>query len=87
MPYRPGTTDRVAEVRESSHCQGPLDDNGQIVEEPASLTTSRSEARFRYEYDLEGNWVKKVVEGRSDSNQEFSVSTIDTRDIQYYPAA
>jgi len=79
--------DRIVEVRESSHRQGSLDDNGQIVEEPASLTTSRSEARFRYDYDPEGNWVKKVVEGRSDPNQEFSISTIETRDIQYYPAA
>jgi len=78
--------DRIAENRESNQRQGSLDDNGQIVGEPASLTTSRSEARFRYDYDAEGNWVKKIVDSRTDPNQEFSVSTIETRDIQYYPA-
>jgi hypothetical protein len=78
--------DQILEVRESSHCQGSLDDNGQIVEERASLTTSRSEARFRYDYDTDGNWVKKVIEGCSDPSQAFSVSTIETRHIEYYPA-
>ena len=78
--------DQIVEVMESRECQGSLDDGGQLVENPASLTTLRSEARFRYDYDTGGNWVKKVIEGRSDPNREFSVSTIETRDIQYYAA-
>ena len=78
--------DRIVEVMESREYQGSLDDKGQLVEDPASLSTSRSEARFRYAYDAEGNWVEKVTEGRSDPNGEFSVSTIEPRDIQYYPA-
>ena len=78
--------DQVREVRESRECEGSLDDRGRLVENPASVTSHRSETRFQYDYDHEGNWIKKRVEGRSDSNEEFSVSTIETRDIQYYPA-
>lgn len=78
--------DQILEVMESSEYQGSLDDRGQLVEDPASLKMSRSEARFRYDYDTGDNWVKKVIEGRSDPSGEFSVSTIETRDIQYYPA-
>ena len=45
---------------------------------------SRSEARFRYDYDVRGNWVKKVVECRSGANQDFHVSSTEERTLAYY---
>jgi hypothetical protein len=36
-----------------------------MSEKPARQGVSRSEARFRYDYDVRGNWIAKIVEGRS----------------------
>ena len=76
--------DRIQEIDESTHQSGSLDENGRLVDDAGSPKTTRSEARFLYDYDSHGNWVKKVVEGRSDPNADFRVSTIETREIEYY---
>ena len=79
--------DQVQEILESNHRSGSLAENGELVDDSGSPKTYRSEARFAYDYDSHGNWVKKMVEGRSDPNADFSVSTIETREIEYYSAS
>ncbi len=41
-----------------------IDDEGRFSDNPTRETVNRWEARFHYDYDAHGNWVRKVVEGR-----------------------
>jgi hypothetical protein len=44
----------------------------------------RSEARFHYDYDVRGNWIKKVVEARGGADGDFLVSSIEERTLTYH---
>jgi FtsX-like permease family protein len=57
--------DQIAEISEDERRECAIDDEGRMSEKPAGQGVSPSEARFRYDYDVRGNWIEKVVEGRS----------------------
>jgi hypothetical protein len=46
---------------------------------------SHSEARFLYDYDARGNWIKKVVEVRNGTDGDFYVSSTEQRTLTYLP--
>jgi hypothetical protein len=60
------------------------DSVGNRIETLRSLFGSRSEARFRYEYDSHGNWTSKITEGRHDDTSDFSVTTTERRTLTYF---
>jgi len=76
--------DLIRELSEGQQRDYDLDDQGRLSESPTAQGTSRSEARFHYDYDGRGNWILKRVEGRSTSDQEFAVSSVDRRTLVYY---
>jgi YD repeat-containing protein len=76
--------DEVAENDEGQFRTYGLDEEGQILPVPGSEGTSRSEARFHYEYDAHGNWITKRVESRSSAEQDFSLSAVEKRTIEYF---
>jgi YD repeat-containing protein len=78
--------DQIAEISEDERRECAIDDEGRMSEKPAGQGVSRSEARFRYDYDVRGNWIEKVVESRSGADGEFSVSSIERRTLAYYDA-
>jgi len=75
--------DKIEEVSEDVHRPCTIEDDGRLTENPEGATVHRSEARFRYEYDAHGNWLTKVVEGRS-TGGEFVVSTRERRTLTYF---
>jgi hypothetical protein len=63
-----------------------LDADGNMIPKgpPRDDTPTRSEGRYEYEYDAQGNWTKKTTAWRSEPIQEFKESTIVQRMITYY---
>ena len=76
--------DPLVEVSEHEGRGYAIDEEGRIADSPARAEGSRSEARFRYDYDSQGNWVSKAVEGRPGSEHEFSLSAVERRIITYF---
>jgi hypothetical protein len=76
--------DEIAASSEEHSREFGSNDEGQLSPVPASERVSRSEARFHYEYDEYGNWTMKTIEGRSSIDEEFSISSIEKRTIQYF---
>jgi YD repeat-containing protein len=76
--------DRVEERSESEHRQMNIDDEGRLTDDPAGPTTSLSEARFEYEYDERGNWLRKTVRGRNAADGDFAVTSTEQRAIAYF---
>lgn len=75
--------DLIRELSEDEHREYDIDDEGRLSEKPNSANTSRSEARFHYDYDDRGNWIVKRVEGGATSDQ-FAVSSVERRALVYY---
>jgi YD repeat-containing protein len=63
-----------------------LDVSGDMVPKgpPRDEPPMRSEVRYEYEYDAQGNWTKKSTAWRSESNTDFKESTVVPRMITYY---
>src|SRR5580658_9236545 len=59
--------DPLVEVFEHELREYGMDEAGRISDSPTRTNVSRSESRFRYDYDSQGNWVSKTVEGRPGS--------------------
>jgi YD repeat-containing protein len=76
--------DPLIEVYEHEERDYGIDEAGRIADNPSRENVSRSEARFRYEYDSEGNWLSKTVESRSGSADRFSLSAVERRSITYF---
>ena len=66
--------DQIEEVSEHDQREYGMDDEGRLSDAPTSESVSRSEARFRYNYDMFGNWVMKTIECRGGTDQDFTVS-------------
>jgi hypothetical protein len=66
--------DPVEEIIDDERREYDIGDSGELIDRQDSTTRHRSEARFDYEYDDRGNWVKKAVEGGS----------IERRTLVYY---
>jgi YD repeat-containing protein len=76
--------DPLVEVHEHEEREFGIDEEGRIADTPSRENVSRSEARFRYEYDSQGNWLSKTVESRSGSEDELSLSAVERRTITYF---
>ena len=76
--------DVIRELSEDEHREYDIDDEGRLSEKPNTEGTTRSEARFQYDYDGRGNWIMKRVEGRATSDQEFVVSSLEQRTLVYF---
>jgi YD repeat-containing protein len=76
--------DLIRELSEDERREYDIDDEGRLSEKPDTEGTSRSEARFHYDYDGRGNWTMKRGEGRATSDQEFAVSSVERRTLVYY---
>jgi YD repeat-containing protein len=76
--------DPSQEVFEQEHADFQVDDAGRIPDTTSNQRASRSEARFRYQYDDGGNWMEKIVDARSRADQDFLVSSTERRIITYF---
>jgi hypothetical protein len=71
--------DVVSQISESSHSEYSLEDAGGLAPKPDSTRSNRSEAQFRYQYDLQGNWLEKIVE-----NPGGPIWSTERRTITYF---
>jgi len=55
--------DPILEILVSEGRELGQSEDGELSIRPGSESVNRSESRFRYEYDAQGNWVLKIVEG------------------------
>lgn len=76
--------DPLVEVHEHEEREFGIDEEGRIADTPSRENVSRSEARFRYEYDSQGNWLSKTVESRYGSEDQLSLSAVEQRTITYF---
>jgi hypothetical protein len=76
--------DQIQEVSEDEGRDFGIDDDGRLTDTPTRESVSRSEARFRYDYDARGNWVLKTVESRGHADQDFTLSSVERRTITYF---
>ena len=76
--------DRVEERSESEERSMNIDDEGRLTDDPAGATTSVSEARFDYEYDERGNWIRKTVLTRNAPDADFVATSTEQRAIAYF---
>jgi YD repeat-containing protein len=76
--------DQIEEIFEHDQREYGMDDEGRLSDAPTSESVSRSEARFRYEYDAFGNWVMKTIESRGSTDQDYTVSSVERRVIGYF---
>jgi hypothetical protein len=76
--------DQIEEISEHDQREYGMDDEGRLSDAPTSETMSRSEARFRYDYDMFGNWVMKTIESRGGTDQDYTVSSVERRTIGYF---
>ena len=63
------------------------DEEGRVSSVTDRDTVPESESRFRYQYDLHGNWVEKIAESRGGPVQDFAISVIERRTIMYFDYA
>jgi hypothetical protein len=75
--------DLLEELSACEQSNWSIDEHGQLLDSANKTSVSRSEARFQYDYDARGNWVKKVVESRGGTDLEFRVSTVEERTLTY----
>lgn len=71
-------------VSESEHQEYGIGDNGELSAKPDSKKTSRSEYRFRYEYDARGNWIVKTGESCFGEEREFRMFSVERCVLTYY---
>jgi YD repeat-containing protein len=76
--------DPIQEVCEEEDREYGMDEGGRLSDAPSKVNTSRSESRFRYDYDAFRNWVTKTVESCGGTGQEFTVSGVERRMIGYF---
>jgi len=64
------------------------DDRGNRTEVAAEGTLGNGVARFTrfaYKYDAQGNWIERLASHRQEPNPDFTPSSLDRREIVYYP--
>jgi hypothetical protein len=76
--------EQIAEASEHNAQEYGIEDKGRLTDAPTMESVNRSEARLRYDYDANGNWVLKTVEARAGTEQEFTQSSIERRTIEYF---
>jgi len=52
--------------------------------ESGPIQRSRSELRFRYEYDARGNWTSKIIESSHGESQDCLVASTERRTLTYF---
>ncbi|HEV2198504.1 MAG TPA: hypothetical protein VGR73_01690 [Bryobacteraceae bacterium] len=78
--------DPIEEIFEHVPRSVSIDDEGRLSDAPPGESVSRSQGRFRYDYDAHGNWVMKTVESRAGPDKDFSLSSVEKRTIAYFSA-
>lgn len=76
--------DQAEEIVESTYFERGFDQEGRFSDQPTSEKVTRTEARFLYDYDNRGNWVKRVIEGRGAPEQDFTESSAELRTLANY---
>lgn len=76
--------DPIEQIDEDETREFKIDDEGRLSANPTVEKATQSVARFHYEYDLHGNWLVRTVEGRNRVDEEFTVSSIERRGIDYF---
>ncbi|MBV8846243.1 MAG: hypothetical protein JO307_25840 [Bryobacterales bacterium] len=76
--------DMIGQIVEAQDREFGMDDEGQLSPAPATERSRWSEARFTYEYDVQGNWVSKTSEGRNRPDADFTVHSIERRVNSYF---
>jgi hypothetical protein len=61
-----------------------VDENGRLSETPNNETMTRTQTRFRYEYDARGNWLTRIVESRAAADACFTVWSTERRVLEYF---
>ena len=72
---------RTETTSEEQRCEAKMGDDGTL--ERGTPEFHRSQTRFDYKYDAQGNWIERVVSGRRESNPDFTPSSIERREITY----
>lgn len=75
--------DQIEDVFERQERDFGIDDEGRPSNAPTRESVSRSRARFHYDYDAHGNWVR-TVESRAGTDQDFTLCRVDLRTIDYF---
>ena len=75
--------DQISEINEDEHREYGISDTGELSESAIKETRTRSEARFQYQYDAQGNWIEKIIEGRAGENKDFRLSSTESRLLTY----
>jgi hypothetical protein len=73
--------DQIGEISEEEQRDYSIDDQGRLSDSPTRESVRRSEARFLYDYDLRGNWIKRTVKARGGADQDFSLSSTEQRTL------
>lgn len=72
----------ILERSESSSQKGGFDPNGTLRTEMDR--TERHDVQLEYRYDDQGNWVERIVSGRTDASQPFQRTNVEWRTIAYF---
>jgi hypothetical protein len=73
---------RTETTSEEQRCEGQMGDDGTV--ERGTPEFHRSQTRFDYKYDAQGNWIERVTLQRFESNPDFTFGSIERREIAYY---
>jgi len=76
--------DQTEKVFEHHAREYSLDGEGRPSDAPTTESVDWSEARFRYDYDTHGNWVMQTVESRGETDQDFTLSSVEHRTLGYF---
>lgn len=72
----------ILERSESSSQKGGFDPNGTLRTEMDRR--DRHDVQLEYRYDDHGNWVERIVSGRTDESQPFQRTNVEWRTIAYF---
>lgn len=76
--------DPIEDVSEREQREYDFDEEGRLSDIPAKESVSRTEARFKYDYDAHGNWVTKAVECRSGMDRDYTLTSVERRTLGYF---
>jgi len=72
----------IRQIEEDTSREMRLDESGNL--HPENEKSFKSEVRFDYQYDSQGNWTERVVSVLYERNPDFQRSNIERRQITYY---
>jgi hypothetical protein len=73
---------RTETTTEREHREAEIHEGN--IEYPEATVTRRHQARFTHKFDARGNWTERVVSQRHGDNPDFTLCSIERREIVYY---